>query len=198
MRFATLAIVGVLTFGLTGEAFADPPSWAPAHGWRKHKGSKGSKSRRERYYVGYSGREYRDDFGTSSGRCNREKVGAVIGGVIGGVVGNEVSDRDDRVVATILGAAVGALIGARIGRDMDERDRACFGHALELGPTGRRVYWTNESNGLRYELVPGDGNRGATRVCREFTLTTISGRDRLRRQGSACQASPGVWNLAAR
>jgi surface antigen len=197
MRIATIALSGMLSLGLATEAFADPPLWAPAHGWRKHEGGRG-KGSRERYYVGYSGREYGEDFEIVAGRCNRDKVGAVIGGVIGGVVGNRVSDRDDRVVATIVGAAVGALVGSAIGRNMDDRDRACFGQVLELGATGKRVYWVNEVDGVRYELVPGQGNRSGDRACRDFTLTSISGGRNFVREGSACEVSPGVWGLAAR
>jgi surface antigen len=94
-----------------------------------------------------------------------------------------------------LGAAAGALIGAKIGRRMDERDHACWGHALELGTTGRRIYWTNETDGTRYEITPGNGTRDAGRICREYSLVEISGRDRQNATGLACQAGPGEWQL---
>ena len=59
---------------------ADPPPHAPAHGWRK---------KNDPYYVGYTGRQWTDDYGIRSGRCDRDRshmataVGAVAGGVIG-------------------------------------------------------------------------------------------------------------------
>ena len=63
--------------------------------------------------------------------------------------------------ATIVGVIAGAVIGNRIGRELDEADRGCFGHALEIGQMGQRITWTNEANGLRYELSPGaDRPRG--------------------------------------
>ena len=191
MRIATLALAAIFTIGFAAESHAAPPPWAPAHGYRaKVKGKK-----RELYYVGYSGREYDRDYGISNGRCDRQTVGAVLGGVTGGVIGSQVGDRDNRVVATIIGAAIGALIGQQIGRDMDEGDRACVGHALELGTTGRRVSWANESDGRRYELVPGDGEREGGRICRNFTINTTVGRERISKPGRACQTSPGVWDL---
>ena len=43
----------------------------------------------------------------------------------GAVIGAQVARHDDRVF--------GAVAGHAIGDSMDERDRACMGHALELG-----------------------------------------------------------------
>jgi surface antigen len=197
MRVAAVTITALLCLASAGETFADPPPWAPAHGYRNDGKGKGKNRRGERYYVGFSGREYDRDFDVVQGRCNREQVGAVLGGVVGGVIGNQAADRDDRTVATILGAAVGALIGASIGRGMDDRDRACMGQALELGTAGRRVAWTNESTGVRFELVPADGRRGTSGpVCRDFTLVTVAGGARRSSDGRACQSRPGVWDLA--
>ena len=195
MRTLLVTVIAVLSMSLATDAYADPPPWAPANGYRNKDKGKG-KYNRERYYVGYSGREYDRDYDiVRSGRCNREKVGAVIGGVVGGVIGNEVGSRDNRVIATILGAAAGALIGAKIGRDMDDRDRACWGQALELGTTGRRVVWTNEANGVRYDITPGDGSRSGGRVCRDYNLVEYRGRDSVRSSGTACQVRAGEWQL---
>ncbi|HPF25942.1 MAG TPA: glycine zipper 2TM domain-containing protein [Steroidobacteraceae bacterium] len=185
-------IAAAVSFFLVSETWADPPPWAPAHGYRNKGKGKGG---RVPYYVGYSGREYDRDYDIIRGRCDREKVGAVLGGVVGGVIGNDIGGRDNRVVATILGAAAGALIGARIGRSMDNRDRACWGHALELGTTGRPVQWINETDGRRYELTPGNGTRDGDRICRDYTLVESNGQNRLRSSGTACQAGPGEWQL---
>ncbi len=218
----TAAVIASATLFLLADvsALADPPRWAPAHGYRDkqddhdrrdderrdgrdrdgdrdgdHDGDRHGNRRRQSYYVGYSGTEYDRDFGIPAGRCNREEVGAVLGGVVGGVVGNQVGSRDNRVVATILGATVGALIGAKIGRDMDDRDRSCFGHALEIGTGGRRVNWSNNDTGVRYALVPLDGARGGTQVCRDFQLTSSRGGIVDVRKGRACQVRPGAWEL---
>lgn len=194
-RSCVLSVAALVSLSLATEVWADPPPWAPAHGYRA-KGKGKSKRDQDRYYVGYSGREYDRDYDIVRGRCNREKIGAVLGGVVGGVIGNEVGNRDNRVVATIIGAAVGALVGSRIGRDMDRRDRACWGQALELGTTGRRVYWINEDNGVRYEITPGNGVQGRDRVCRDYTLVELrGGRDSLSASGTACQVGPGEWDL---
>jgi surface antigen len=198
MRTVTIMLAALVSIAFATEALADPPSWAPAHGYRGKEKGKGKHRDRdsERYWVGYSGREYPRDFDIAQGRCNREELGAVLGGVVGGVVGNQVGSRDNRTVSTILGVAVGALIGAKVGRDMDDRDRACMGQALELGASGRRVAWTNESSGVRYELVPGDGRRDSGPVCRDFRMAAVQGSERRESNARACQTRPGVWELA--
>ena len=194
MRTLLLACLLSFALGLVSTAYAKPPPWAPAHGWR----NKNNGEARERYYVGYSGSQYARDFGIEQGSCNREEIGSVIGGVVGGVVGNRVADREDRVVATILGTAVGALIGAKVGRDLDARDRGCLGHALELGASGKKVSWTNDETGVLYELVPGSGDRRNGVVCRNFVLNSIIDGRRYSRRATACQKQSHVWELKSR
>ena len=58
---------GLLTLGLAlllpspPIAYADPPAWAPAHGWRK---------KHDPYYQGYSGTQWEQDYGIINGQCN--------------------------------------------------------------------------------------------------------------------------------
>ena len=70
------------------------------------------------------------------------------------MIANRVAD-EHRTVATIVGVIAGAVIGNRIGRELDEADRGCFGHALEIAQPGQRITWTNETAGVRYEMSPG-------------------------------------------
>ena len=187
MRKIALALAVALSFSWTICALADPPAHAPAHGWRK---------KHDPYYVGYTGVRWERDYDIASGRCNREAVGAVLGGVVGGVIGSRVGDGTGRTVATIAGAAIGALIGARIGRELDEADRACFGHALELGTAGKRVLWENPATGMRFEVIPSTGRKDGARICRDFTLITSTATEKSTRHGTACQKQPGVWEIS--
>ena len=180
----TLLLVSALA--LVSVAVATPPAHAPAHGWRK---------KNDPGYVGYTGTAWERDYGVSSVRCNREEIGAVLGGAAGAVIGSRTSD-DHRTVATILGAAAGALIGAAIGRDLDEADRACVGHALEIATPGQRILWTNATTGVSYVLVPDAGKQSNGKACRAFTLTgTFKGRTE-ERCGKACQKTAGRWELS--
>lgn len=184
-HWTSLLIAALLTCWAAG-CLADPPAHAPAHGWRK---------KHDAYYVGYSGTTWERDYEVTSGRCNREEIGAVIGGVAGAIVGSRVSSPENRTVGTIVGAAVGALLGSRIGREIDEGDRACFGHVLEIAPPGDRVTWDNRATGVSYVLVPGQGRKQGASMCRDFTLIASAGSREAKRSGSACQTSRGVWNI---
>ena len=188
MRFtakATLLIASSFVVWASA-AFADPPAHAPAHGWRK---------KHDPYYVGYSGQQWEQDFEISSGKCNREEIATVIGAIAGGVIANRVGD-EHRAIATIVGVIAGGVIGNRIGRELDEADRGCFGHALEIAQPGQRVAWSNEASGVRYEMSPGNASPRNGASCREYTLVTVQGRERSAQSGVACQSQPGVWQAA--
>jgi surface antigen len=186
MRTSVIVLALFLGIGPSMEVLADPPAHAPAHGWRK---------KNDPYYVGYTGTKWERDYDIDSGRCNREEIGAVLGGVAGGVIGSRVGSAENRTVAVIIGAAAGALLGARIGRELDEADRRCLGHALEIGGVGRRVSWTNSASGVSYVLVPGEGSRASQGTCRDFTLTASRAGAKSERKARACQSAVGVWKI---
>ena len=165
---------------------AQPPAHAPAHGWRR---------KHDPYYPGYNGKQWERDFDISSGSCNRQEIATVIGGIAGGVIANRVAD-EHKPVATIVGVIAGAVIGNRVGRALDEADRSCFGHALEIGAAGQRITWTNEASGLRYELSPGTDRPRNGQTCREYTLVTGGRRDRASHTGLACRSAVGAWQVA--
>ena len=184
----TLSCVASLLLAVWSiSAIADPPAHAPAHGWRK---------KHDPYYVGYSGKQWEHDYEITTGHCNREAIATVVGGVVGGVVGSKVSSPENRAVATIVGVIVGAVIGNKIGKELDEADRGCFGHTLEVGMTGKRVTWTNDAMGVRYEMTPGADSPRNGSACREFTLVSVQGKNKSSQQGVACQSQTGVWQIA--
>ena len=175
---ALLAAVPELSYG-------DPPPWAPAAGRRARNDS----------YYGYTGKRWSNDYGVASGTCNREAVGAVVGGVVGGAVGAQAGKRDNQKVAILLGTIAGAVIGAQIGRNLDETDRACIGHSLELAGPNKKITWPGADKRTNYLLTPGKGFRQDGQECREFTLRTTVGGQRETTDGSACRLDDGSWQI---
>ena len=176
----------VLLIALPCIALATPPSWAPAHGWRK---------KNDPAYAGYSGRSWNDDYGVRSGRCDRAEVGAVLGGAAGGMIGAEAGKGGQRAVAIVVGTVVGAAIGAEIGRRMDKADRSCVGHALELAGPGQTVGWLNPDTGVSYKLTPVDQAEG-TNGCRRFRLVATGSFGLSEGRTVACPAPDGTWSLS--
>jgi surface antigen len=173
---------------LPAPTLAEPPPWAPAHGWRK---------KNDPNYYGYTGKKWERDYGVVEGRCNTAAVGAVLGGAVGGVVGAKVSSKEDRPVAIILGTAIGAVIGHTVGKELDNADRGCMGHALELAGDRHTVAWTNKQTGVNYVLTPVRGfNEGKT-PCREFTTQVSTGKKGKGKgetvKGVACRRGEGEW-----
>jgi len=184
-RIVALYALGLVISVSSATALADPPNHAPAHGWRQ---------KHDPYYIGYTGRHWDHDYGILSGHCNHEAVATVLGGVVGGVIGSQVGNDDKRTVATIIGTVVGAVIGNKIGREIDEADRSCIGHALEIGKPGQIVTWANPESGVEYQMVLKADNENKGN-CREYTLLGINSDRKSFQQGIACQVEPGIWNI---
>ena len=186
----TLLVVPVLAalIAIPVPVIAAPPDHAPAHGWRK---------KNDPNYAGYTGKKWAKDYGVMEGRCNTAAVGAVVGGVVGGVVGSKVSSREDRPVAIILGTAIGAVIGHTVGKELDNSDRGCMGHALELAGDRHTVAWTNKQTGVAYRLTPTRGFKEGSTPCREFTTQVSTGKKGKGKndtvKGVACRRGDGEW-----
>lgn len=184
-RMVLLTIATALTLPVAPVTYADPPPWAPAHGWRK---------KHDPYYMGYSGKQWDQDYGVIQGKCNREAIGTVLGGAVGSAVGSTMGKGDGKTVATILGAVLGAVIGNRIGKGMDESDRGCIGHALELAPNNRTVSWDGDE-GLNYRLTPLGDYRSNGMKCREYRLRVNGQNLREERREKACLTNDGNWRV---
>lgn len=184
LTFAALA----LTLAAPPASYADPPPHAPAHGWRK---------KHDPYYLGYTGKKWDRDYGVIDGRCNREAVGAVLGGVVGGAIGSQVVKGEGRAVAIVVGSVLGAVIGAKIGRELEEADRGCIGHALELAADGRPVTWVDPQTGLSYAVTPKRGFKQNGQSCREFTTAVTSKGRRETVTDRACRSSDGTWQIVS-
>jgi surface antigen len=183
-HFAATRLVAVIAAIVCLPALADPPDHAKAHGWRK---------KHDPAYVGYTGRQWERDYGIVEGRCNRDDIGTVIGAVVGGAIGSRVGDDSHRAVAIVVGSVLGAIVGREIGRDLDDRDRACVGHSLELVKLGQKVRWTNDQTRVSYLLTPLAAAKGDPTECRRYTLqASADGRSRTS-EGRACRTGDGTW-----
>lgn len=178
------ALILACTFVGAAPTLADPPAHAKAHGWRKK-------------HMGYTGQEWERDYGVLEGNCNRKEIGTVVGAVIGGAIGSQVGDGSGRTVAIIVGSVLGAVVGREIGRDLDDGDRGCVGHALELGRIGQPVRWFNDRTNVGYLLTPlSAGDQGKN--CRKFSIKATRDGKSQTSNGSACRDASGTWKMMPR
>jgi surface antigen len=181
-----LASGAALLAASSAPAWSAPPPHAPAHGWRK---------KNDPNYRGYTGEYWERDYGVRSGRCNTDEILGAVGAVAGGVIGNRTASDGNRTVATIVGAVVGGVLGAKLGDAIDDRDRACIGHSLELAGPGQNVVWQNPSTGYGYTLRP---IRDAGNGCREFELVAAKGKKKQADRMYACRDGGGAWEFERR
>lgn len=186
LKTLSAAIIGLSVLA-SGIALSDPPDHAKAHGWRK---------KNDPRYVGYTGRDWDRDFGVLEGNCNRKEIGTVLGAVVGGAIGSQVGDGNGRTVAIIVGSVLGAVVGREIGRDLDEADRACVGHALELAGAGKSVRWINERTRINYLFTPLAIDAKDPKNCRRFSIRATLDAKAQSSNGRACRDASGAWKMS--
>jgi len=215
-RLLPLLLASALLMLLPAAAvLADPPPWAPAHGYRekeKHK-EKDKEWEKHRRDVERGDRDHvvlptpvvtLPDFyalpAVQAGRCDRSLVGrnlgTLLGALAGGATGSQFGKGDGKVAATIGGVLLGAILGNEIQRRMDGPDQGCLAQALEKAPTGQDIAWTNPDTGVDYRVQPTRTFTSATgQPCRDYaSRVTIAGRVETL-TGSACRQPDGTWHL---
>jgi surface antigen len=182
-------LAAMLVLLLATPAYATPPPWAPAHGYRnKHRD----------YYdyppiLPWHGHGYKNEY-LRGGRCDRASLGAVLGGVVGGMAGSQIGKGSGRTAATIAGTVIGILVGRSIGQHMDALDQQCTGQTLEHAPDHATVRWQDPDNGTSYMVTPVRTFRHADgRYCREYTTTAAIGGRSQQLYGQACRQPDGSW-----
>jgi surface antigen len=191
-RIPCTVLATVLVLAVASPVAADPPPWAPAHGYRnKHRDY--YEHHDYRPVLPWHQRDYENPFITD-GRCDRDRLGAVLGGVVGGIAGSRVGKGSGRTAATIAGTVIGILVGRSIGRSMNARDQLCTGQTLEHAPDRTTVYWRNPDNGADYRVTPLNTFRAEDgRYCREYRTRALIGGRSEEVYGRACRQPDGSW-----
>jgi hypothetical protein len=160
-------------------------------------------------YTGFGGTRWSTDYGIGAGRCDRDAIVIEANDARKTLVQRHEENLKNRTVG-IIGATSGSgvLLSTRLGGRLDDRDRHCLGHVLELGAVGREVTWINPTTRQAYVAVvneyapttriPTASGPKAQDRCRVLVLTTTAVGVAARgpaRTLVACQANPGVWSI---
>jgi hypothetical protein len=123
-------IIALLSFAAADSVRADPPCWAPAHGYRaKHGGGDCGKHYRKqhkgkRHATGGHERNDRSDARRhDDGSESSISVGGLVGAAVGGYAGSKVGKGTGNVAATAGGAVGGYIIGQEVERRLSEPQR---------------------------------------------------------------------------
>ena len=180
-------------------AVADPPPWAPAHGYRAKKGhghhKKGKKHHQQAELV------YTLPAGLRGGKCNPrlfegQLIGGMIGAAAGGYVGSTMGKGNGKLAATAIGTLVGAVIGHSVGDTLARAEDICFGQTFEHVPDRETITWYDGQRGAHYEVSPTRTIKTANgEYCREYTAKAIVGNKPVETYGTACRQPDGSWKL---
>lgn len=203
----------LLTAAPIGSAYADPPPWAPAHGWR----AKHDDDRRHRHhdhdrrdvrvyhYYDNGPAYYREPVIVSRGSSygcerslldgNKTLLAQILGGAGGAVAGAQFGQGKGRLAATAGGALLGVLVGTEVGHSLDAADAACAQQAMEFGQTGQPVVWQNPDAGAQYSMVPTRTYQASGTYCREYTTSARVGGRTQEAYGTACRQPDGSWRI---
>jgi outer membrane lipoprotein SlyB len=112
MKKTILAIAAAgLALPAATPAMADPPRWAPAHGYRA------KQAYQPRYYTTDNGiRYWQGDDGRYYCKRSNGTTGLIVGAAAGALAGRAIDTRGERTTGTVLGAAAGALLGREVQR----------------------------------------------------------------------------------
>ncbi|HEX7967134.1 MAG TPA: RT0821/Lpp0805 family surface protein [Stellaceae bacterium] len=205
---AAIALLFAAASWPAAPALADPPPWAPAHGWRdKH--DRDDDHWREKRHGHHRDDDDDDDYrvaappavvampyGLDQRVCYRDMIGAALGGATGGLIGSNIGKGKGRTVATIGGVLTGLFVGGSIGRNMDQLDQACAGQVLEHVPDRQSIAWQGQNQGDAYWVTPTRSyDAGNGRYCREYTSDAVVAGRKQQTYGTACRQPDGSWEI---
>lgn len=183
-RFALL-LCAVLALLLAGPSYADPPPWAPAHGYRAKHG--------HALYVLPVG--LRAHY-CQAALFDQSTAGGLIGAGLGALAGAHVGDGRGKLAATALGTLVGYVIGREVGAAFTHDDVTCFARTLEHAPDRHTIAW-NQQDRVHYSVTPTATRERDGGYCREYTATARIGGETRTVYGTACRQPDGSWKLVS-
>ena len=194
MRVSRFLVAGAAALFLTvwgaEDLLAEPPPWAPAHGYR----AKGKGKHKQRQ-VRVAPTVVSAPIDLNLGRCNRDVIGAVIGGATGGVLGSTIGSGSGQTAAIIGGTIIGVIVGGSVGRSMDEIDQNCVGQALESASDGQTIAWQGPDH-ESYEVTPTRTYQAPDGAyCREYTTEAVVAGKTQTIYGRSCRQPDGSWKL---
>lgn len=123
-------------------------------------------------------------------------IGALGGGAFGGLIAAAAGGGGVAIAGAVIG---GALLGALGGNLLDQRDKRLAAEAqqraLEAGPTGQPVAWTNPDTGHQGSVTPTRTYQSGNTYCREFQSDVVIGGKSEKAYGTACRQPDGSWKV---
>jgi len=131
-------------------------------------------------YMGYTGIAWDKDYGVVGGHCKPAAAVKALG----------MQDEPRSIALAVAGTGDMRLIDS-----MNDSDRACLGHALELVRKGSSASWSNSETGRAYRVTMAQDYVYEGLPCREFSAVVTTGGKKETIKGGACRRTEATWEL---
>ncbi len=124
-----------------------------------------------------------------------QTIGTLGGAAAGGAIGSQIGEGTGQLIATGAGTILGALAGGMLGAQFDQRDYYASNQAGQQAfNSGQTVNWQGPN---AYGTVTPTSQTFYQngRECRNFVHTVYVGGQPQQRQGLACRAPDGTWQI---
>jgi uncharacterized protein YcfJ len=165
MKVTSIILVAAVLCAAAAPALADPPDWAPAHGWRSHEddGARYAWARvvdaqpiyaAERQPVSRQVCYQQPGYEVQRTRYVNPNQGpaTLLGAIIGGALGNTAGHGDGRAAATIAGAVIGGAIGNNATRD-DGYYQSQQGYVPGYQDCRVQTQWRRQNRVIGYDVT---------------------------------------------
>jgi len=132
-------------------------------------------------FIGYTGKGWNNDFGVLRGQCDAKQVQAE----------SLRGSLTEQMAYVESGEAFKSIFPETALVDAFAVDSHCFGHTMELVPSGQAVRWINPANGIGVYLSPG----AKSDTCRTYLGVTIVNGEKTKFRGEVCSPSKGLWRV---
>jgi hypothetical protein len=128
-RPGAMLVLCSLAVAVPAVSRADPPCWAPAHGYRAKNHDRGcDKQHHKSHKSKYKHDDYAGDYRQPAPEASAQpedaiSAGGLIGAAVGGYAGSHVGKGSGRLAATAGGAVAGYVVGQEIERDLSAPSR---------------------------------------------------------------------------
>ncbi|MDF1793730.1 MAG: glycine zipper 2TM domain-containing protein [Thalassobaculaceae bacterium] len=189
-------MAAALSLAVALPAAADPPPWAPAHGWRaKQNGQVARAPAAPVILMPTNDAAYMTCDRTMLSE-NATLIGQILGGATGALAGSQFGQGSGNLAATAGGALIGVLLGGEIASSIAPADAACAQYALESARNGQTVAWNASGGHQDFQITPQRTfNATGADYCREYTSQAIVGGRTTTMDGTACRQPDGQWKI---
>lgn len=196
IKTSAAVMATALSLAVALPAAADPPPWAPAHGWRAKQNQQVARVPATPVVLVPTTDAAYVTCDRSMLSENATLIGQILGGAAGALAGSQIGQGSGNLAATGGGTLIGVLLGGQIAANIAPADAACAQYALQSARNGQTVGWNGPDGTQDFQITPQRTfTASGADYCREYTSQAVVGGRTTTMTGVACRTPDGQWNI---